>query len=335
MQLGGYTRETLNRFRSCALGLLAVSAIGVACTTTSSRGTPLQVRDDRDSGKGPSIDTTDDDGADPFLPDGGKPPGRVYANTGKALYLFDPLANKLSYVGDFGCVPQDGIGELGQSDTNDAVLDIAIDREGQMYGTTYWRFIKISPTDASCTVLNVEETNNLYPNSLSFVPIGTADPTQEVLVGYGYQNGYATRYTKIDLATGARSLLGNMNTPQLDGGARYGLSGDFISVDRGQPKTYGAVTRIVDGGASTATDLLAELDPATGAVKRIIGDMKQKDFYGLGFWAGTAYGLSATGGIYAVDMKTAKAELILQTKNDAGPIVWFGGGVTTDTPTAP
>lgn len=306
---------------------------GVACTTKIAQSRPLDAEDD------PELDNPQVKEGEPppdETPDPTPQPGRVYANTNHSLYRFDPVASELAYVGEFDCVPQDGIGDLGQSETNDAVLDIAIDREGQMYGTTYWRFIKINPADATCTVLKKQDTNNVYPNSLSFVPIGTADPTKEALVGYGFRivddidfRAEATDFTRIDLATGELDVIGDMNEPGIKG-KHFQLSGDFISFDKdGQQKTYGAVHE--EGGSTT--DLLAEIDPKTGSIVAVLGDMKQTEFYGLGYWAGTAYGFSRTGGIYSVAMGNAKADLVLEAKSPQGATVeWYGGGVTTNTP---
>jgi hypothetical protein len=265
------------------------------------------------------------DGADPPLPDGGKPPGRIFAHTKDTLYRFDPLANTLTLVGAFDCVPAD-----------DSVLDLALDRTGQMYATTYRRFIKVDATSGACTVIRTDSQVNMYPNSLSFVPLGTADDTQETLVGYAFDNlDDATIYTQIDLTTGEMNDRENLNPSPPLNGVEYGLSGDFISLARSQGKTYAAIKQVT-GDAGAGNDLLAEIDPKTGRLKQIIGDTGQKGFYGMGFWAGKAYGFTQAGNIYEIDIATAKAKLVLAAKdaNDT-PIPWFGAGVTTDSPTAP
>lgn len=127
----------------------------------------LTVRDDdgdsgtkkKDSGK-----KADDvpDGADPPLPDGGKPPGRIYAHDKSTLYRYDPLANTLVEVGVFDCVPRNGA--AGTKD-NDSVIDLALDRTGQMYATTYWRFLKFDATSGSCQVIRTDTAPNMYPRA--------------------------------------------------------------------------------------------------------------------------------------------------------------------------
>jgi len=310
----------------------------VACSDSTPTGSALDARSDDDAGKKPTAkdggSSSGDlpDGADPPLPDGGKPPGRIYAHTRDTLYRFDPLANTLTLVGKLDCVPTGGVG-----DGDDSVLDIALDRTGQMYATTFYRFLKVDATSGHCTVVNATLMPvNSYPNSLSFVPLGTVDPTQEALVGYAYdQFNDATIYTRIDLTTGTMSDLQNLNPPVSPDGNEYGLAGDFISLARDNGKTYGAI-KVLTGDAGSGNNLLAEIDPATGTMKRIIGDTGQTGFFGLGFWAGKAYGFTDTGGIYEIDITTGKSVLAFDAKDDAGAgIVWFGAGVTTDSPTAP
>jgi hypothetical protein len=270
-------------------------------------------------------------GADPPLPDGGKPPGRVFAHTHDKLYLFDPLANTLTEIGPFSCVPHDQ-SKPDQDLENDSVIDLALDRTGNMYATTFWRFIKVDPTSGACTVIRIDTLPYQYPNSLSFVPMGS----EEALVGYAFdQFDDATIYTRIDLATGEMSDMQNLNpTPPLNG-VEYGISGDVISLIRTNGKTYAAVKQVT-GDAGTGDDLLAEVDPSTGTLTRIIGDTGQKGFYGLGFWAGTAYGFTAAGEIYAVDVDNGSSKLVLTGQDSNGvSLSWYGAGVTTDSPTAP
>ena len=322
--------------------LISCSSLGlvVACTQPAPTNNKLPVTDDdKEPGtkkKTPSKKDDVPDGADPPLPDGGKPPGRIYAHTNNTLYRYDPLANTLVKVGVFDCVPQDGVGPLGLSKTNDAVIDLALDRTGNMYATTYWRFLKVDATSGSCQVIREDTQANMYPNSLSFVPLGTVDPTQEALVGYAFDNlDDAPIYTRLNLTTGEMTDFENLNpTPPL-GGVEYGISGDFISLVRTGGKTYAAVKQVT-GDAGAGNDLLAEIDPSTGTLVKIIGDTGQKGFYGVGFWAGKAYGFTSSGNIYEIDITNGATKVILEAKDEDGnPIVWYGAGVTTDSPTAP
>ncbi|MBX3259220.1 MAG: hypothetical protein KIS78_07365 [Labilithrix sp.] len=311
----------------------------VACSDPAPVSTLPVTDDDEDAGaKRRDSGRTDEvpDGADPPLPDGGKPPGRIYAHDKNTLYRFDPLANTLVEVGVFGCVPQNGVGGLGTTPENDAVIDLALDRTGQMYATTYWRFIKVDATSGACQVIRTDTRANMYPNSLSFVPAGTIDPTQEALVGYAFDNfDDATIYTRIDLQTGEMTDQENLNPTPAFNGLEYGISGDFISLVRDQGRTYAAIKQVT-GDAGAGNDLLAEVDPKTGTLLKIIGDTGQKGYYGMGFWAGKAYGFTVSGDVYEVDIATGSSTHVLAAKDkDGAPIAWFGAGVTTDSPTAP
>jgi hypothetical protein len=318
--------------------LFAAAAAAFACTSAPVSKLPADPGDDdtdnpdrtrTDSG---STNNELPPGADPPLPDGGKPPGRVFAHTQNKLYRYDPLASSLTEIGPFSCLPRNESDPVGSQD-NDAVIDLALDRTGNMYATTFWRFLKVDPTSGSCTVVKTKTENNLYPNSLSFVPMGN----EEALVGYAFNSdNAATIYTRIDLTTGEMNDIDDLNPPTpVTPGVTYGISGDLISLVRTNGKTYAAI-KAVDGDAGTSNDLLAEINPANGNIVRIIGDTGQQGFYGLGFWAGKAYGFTTSGNIYEVNVTNGSSTLALAAKDDNGlGIEWYGAGVTTDSPTAP
>ena len=85
----------------------------------------------------------------------------------------------------------------------------------------------------------------------------------------------------------------------------------------------------------TGNDYLAEIDPKTGAIRAIIGDTGQKNFYGLGQWAGTAYGFNDIGNIVEINLATGAGTVRMTAATDAGALTWFGAGVTTVAPTRP
>jgi hypothetical protein len=320
-------RTTMHRrFKLLFLFTAAVSiatTVVVACTPAGPTTTPLDARDDEDAGKrtnpprapGPKPEE------DPILPDGGKPPGRVYAHTRDELFLFDPLAKTLTRIGQFGCL-----------DSGDRVLDIALDRDGVMYGTTDDGFLKIDALDATCEYVKRDAIVR-YPNSLAFVPAGTVDDTKETLVGYQYDpaaTNQATVYVQISLTTGAVAKVGDLNPA--GAAVKYKSSGDFIALIRNGNKAFLTV-KTIDPDAGSGNDLLAEIDPSSGQIKQILGDTQKKNLYGFGQWAGTGYGFSDTGEILEVDMATGAAATLLTL--DAGTRSWFGAGVTTDSPTKP
>jgi hypothetical protein len=331
----------MDRFRyfliGCGLVSFATAAV-IACTPDPApTGTPLTTNTDKPKKTTGDDDTTsgDDDTttvkpeSDPPLPDGGKPPGRVYAHTADTLYLYDPLIKTLTKIGPFTGV-----------DPGDRMLDIALDRDSVMYGTSDEGLVKIDPTTAACVYIKKDASIN-YPNALTFVPKGTLDPTKDALVGFtqGVGTAGATKYVRIDTSTGEVSApLGDLNK---DGAPiNWKSSGDIIAMSRNGNRAFVTVKMFnPDGGTvdgDPGTDSLAEIDPKTGTIIDLIGDIGQPDFYGLGQWAGTAYGFNFEGNIVEINMVTGQGKTIMSVTDDAGaPVAWFGAGVTTDSPTKP
>jgi len=58
----------------------------------------------------------------------------------------------------------------------------------------------------------------------------------------------------------------------------------------------GSVTADPDG------DRIAEVDPATGRIIRVIGATGATGLYGLGYWGGIAYGFSSSGLLVKIDL---------------------------------
>ncbi len=169
--------------------------------------------------------------------DGGPTPplnAEVYAHSPNTLYRLDPITKVMTTVGVFG----------GCS----TVIDIALDKNGVMYGTGFGELYKIDKSTAACTLV----ANGSYPNSLSFVPAGTVDPVNEALVGY-----VGASYVRINTSNGAVTTIGNL------GIAGYASSGDLVSLIGGS--SYLTVTGPACG------DCLVEINPTTGALLNKIG----------------------------------------------------------------
>jgi hypothetical protein len=320
----------LNRRFRIFLALSSLSSlaavIAVACSAPEPKGNTLPTRSDdsgtktKDTGGGGQDPPKPEE--DPLLEDGGKPPGRVFAHTENTLYLYEPLGKTLTEVGKFSCL-----------DPGDRVLDIALDRNGMMYGTSDNGFLQIDVLDATCTYKKRDSAIQ-YPNSLAFVPLGTVDPTKEALVGYQFAPGVssqATIYVQIDLDDGTVTKVGDLNPA--NAAVKYRSSGDLIALIRNGNKAYLTVKKIEDGGIGN--DFLAEIDPTTGTIKSILGDTKQKDLWGLSQWAGTAYAFSGSGDLLQISMTNGSSTKLMTLTVDGGVVPWFGAGVTTDSPTKP
>lgn len=293
-----------------------------ACSSSEAPVSRLDVEpDDRDAGK--KADTkepkpTEEGGTQADASSG---PGRVYAHTTDTLYLYEPLEGVLTEIGKLSCLK--GV---------EVVIDLAVDRTGNMYATTFERFLSVDPITAKCSEIAVALDDEDFPNALSFVPAGTVDPTKEALVGYAAlgSNFVSVDYVRIDVdgpTPGKMTKIGNLNAT--DAGAQYKSSGDLISLIQDGNRTYLTVRDRTGAG----TDMLAEVDPKTGNIKRIIGDTKQENLFGFGYWAGKGYGFSDNGRIVEIDMTNGSSKVLKTLTGDGGAAVpWYGAGVTTQAP---
>ena len=314
-----------------ALFLLVASSstiLVLAAACGSSDATPSKLPLIEGGGKKDSEPEPEQDAevADTYIPPG--TPGRIYGQTADTLYLYEPESADLKTIGKFSCLEQD-----------EAVVDLAVDRTGTMFATTGFgaaaRFLAVDPITAKCTeIRKATGVDEMYPNALSFVPAGTLDPAKEALVGYTQVGfGPATSYVRIDTKTGVQTTIGTLNPTAT--GAQYESSGDLISLIQDNKRTFLTVKLLADAGAA-GTDLLAEVDPKTGKLKKVIGDTKQTNIFGLGYWAGKGYGFSDNGKIAQIDMATGAASVVKTlTSPDGGGIPWYGAGVTTEAPVTP
>jgi hypothetical protein len=319
--------------RRLALFILLSSSTALAsvaaCSSPATEADRLPTSPAQEAGSS-SGDTTDptqlDSGITPVPEASTGGPGRVYAHTPDTLYLYEPIGNTLTVVGKFSCIDP-------TTDARDVVTDIAVDRTGLMFGTTFDWTLTIDPITAKCTRLALAGSLD-PPNGLSFVPAGTVDPGKEALVGYSspFMVDDAVNYVRIDTTSGdiQDPPIGNMNASMT--GAQYRCSGDIISIIQDNNSAYATVKLVTDGGL-VGTDLLAEVDPSDGHVKRVIGDTMQNDIYGLGYWAGKGYGFTGSGQILEIDMTNGSSTVVKTLTDDAGvPVAWYGAGVTTQAP---
>ncbi len=308
------------RLLAWILASLASTGAILACSDAYTGKDPIYVEDDpADTGtkSRPKADTgTPDPDPPPPVPIDSGAGGRVLAHTGKQLFRLEPETRRLTLLGTFACL-----------EPNDDVIDIAVDRTGAVYATSFKGFLSVDPLAASCSYIAKGQD---YPNSLSFVPVGTVDATKEALVGYAFDPVRPTRYVRIDTVTGAMTTLGNLNPANAT--TEYVSSGDLVGLIHDANRAYLTVrfkSALPDGGA--LPDRLAEIDPATGTLKRILGDTKQRNLFGFGYWAGKGYGFADDGTVAEIDMATGAGTPLtlvgVTTKQK-----WYGAGVSTQAP---
>jgi hypothetical protein len=220
----------------------------------------------------------------------------VFGHSADTLYRLDPDTKQVGIVGDFS----------GCSD----VIDIALDADSNLFGTTFDALVRIDKTTAVCSTVQFGD----YPNSLSFVPKGTLDPNVEALVGY-----LGSDYVRIDTASGTVSVVGNLGMAGLQS------SGDIVSVIGG--KTFLTVN------GNNCGDCLVEVDPATGALVKNWGSIQYPAVYGIAFWAGSVYGFNNVGKLFEVkfEQDTLSTTLIPTPSG----LIFYGAGSTTSAPPDP
>lgn len=248
------------------------------------------------SGGGLGVDAGGGDGA----AGGGDTVAEVFAHSPNQLYKLDPKTKAITVVGTLDC--------------GGSVIDIALDKSGQMYGTTFGSLVKIDKATAKCAVV----ANGSYPNSLSFVPSGTVDPNVEALVGYD-----GSSYVRIDPQSGSVTTIG-----QLSKG--YTSSGDIVSVIGGG--TY----LTVKGGPSFCGDCLVEVNPKTGDVVKEWGSVGHADVFGLAFWGGSAYGFDDGGEVFQIDFGASTVTTTpIPVPNPPPGLEFYGAGSSTSAPVHP
>jgi len=226
----------------------------------------------------------------------------VFGHSKDTLYRLDPITKAVSVVGPF------------KSCTD--IIDIALDEKSTLYGVSYEVLYTIDKNTATCT----EIAKGDYPNSLSFVPKGTALENEEALVGY-----VGGDYFRIDVKTGARTKLGSI-------GGNLVSSGDIVAV-KGDAKNPGKAYLTVKGGNCNTKDCLIEVNPANGKLVKNWGSIEHEKVFGLSFWAGKIYGFSDDGSLFEVTFGTNQlaTTAIAIPQKPAGLSFW-GAGSTTSAP---
>jgi hypothetical protein len=234
-------------------------------------------------------------------PDASAPKPIVYSHTPDTLYSYDVTTSAVTLVGAFTSCTQG---------TTAQVIDLAIDSQMNAYVTTFDGFYSLDLQTAACTLIKAGS----YPNSLSFVPVGTLDPNLEALVGY-----FGNAYTRINVGTGSTSSVGT-----LSGG--YASSGDIVSVAGG-----GSFLTVTGNGCG---DCLLQVDPATGDMIQNYGPLPHGAVYGLGYWAGTLFGFDANGDVFSIGGGDDGGLVTSDITVGDGGVTWWGAGSTTIAPSA-
>ena len=227
----------------------------------------------------------------------------VYAQTDHELYQVDPTdAGNLQDLCAFG-------GALG-STSADAVNDIAVRADGQLYAITKTDLYTVDPSTCAAThVQSVAPPGGNSFNCLGFLSDGT-------LLGATSQGDV----TKIDPTTGAPTQVGSFG-----GGLK--CSGDIVAVSNGVADLIFASAKPISG--SSSSDKLVSLDPNNGYQATVIGDIGSPSVFGLGFWGGKLYGFTSSGDTLEIDPGTGHGNVLHQT---SPTLKFYGAGTTPRAP---
>ena len=285
------------------------ACLGVVAAVSCAEGSDDQVGGSGEgaaTGAGGATATTDDGTGGSFTTAssmGGGPPlmAEVFGHSASTLYKLNPDTKAVGIVGNFsGC---------------QAVTDIALDEDSNLYGTTDEGLWAIDRATAACTPI----ARGVYPNSLSFVPAGTLDPNSEALVGF-----VDDQYVRIDPVSGAIQNIGN------PWGNGFISSGDVVSVKNGP--TFLTI-KDADSSSMQCRDCLVEINPATGAILTSYTNLGYDRVFGTAFWAGSVFGFTTEGELFEVTIVDGQLETTL-IDTPQGLSFW-GAGSTTSAPPVP
>lgn len=219
----------------------------------------------------------------------------VYAHSSDTLYKLDKGA--FSLIGKFSFDKK-----FGQ------VTDIALDDAGDLYAVTFGDVFACDKSTASCKWLAALPQSF---NGLTFVPKDVVLPGKSALIGIANSGDW--NLIEVQNGTAKVTKLGSY------GG--FTSSGDAFSVDK--VGTYATVKSGFMGG-----DKLVQVNPATGAVLKTVGDCGVNDLWGVAWSQNVLYGFASSGGVYAIDINTGKAAPVPGLMVPNG-VSWWGAGVST------
>lgn len=175
-------------------------------------------------------------------------------------------------------IPEPDSGELARVDLLttlqgcDGILDIAMNRAGELYATSPTALYTVDVADGACNIV----AKGSYPESITFAPAGAVTPGAEALVGYS-----GSTYLRIDPFTGAVTPLGGL-------GAGITSTGDLAAFPSGEV----FVIALGEGCDSC----LYRVDPQTGAFAEAF-DPPEPNVAGLAYDEGGLYAVLSPIGV--------------------------------------
>lgn len=273
----------------------------LAAAACSSRDEPYRAapRDGGASDAGPGTQpdagsVRTDAGGGAGMDAGGAPSGctgsgacyTLYAHGDHVLYRVDLPMRTLVTVGPFNApmVPRAGGGMA-----EDVITDLAVAPDDTIYGVSNTALYTASAIDGHVTRVGPVTACGTVGVALTFLPDGRL-----------YTGDFMGAFCRVDPATTPPTV-----TPIGMLGDGYALAGDLVAVADGT--MYGTVYRLGDpaGAGTQANNLLARIDPATGAVT-IVGSTGYPKLFGVAYQLGQVFGFTHdnSGRVITIDPRT-------------------------------
>jgi len=240
----------------------------------------------------------------------------VYAHSDHVLYNIDLMAKTLVTVGPFNAPMINVNGNLEE----DPITDLAVAPDGTIYVVSERSIYTASPTDGHVTLLGPLTACGQACVALSF----TADNKL-------YTADFQGAFCNIDISVSPPNVtsLGNI-------GRNLAVSGDLVAVADG---TMFATVYDTTKSSTQNNNMLATINPATGAVSAPIGATGSPKLFGAAYALGKVFGFTHDGSGHVVTIDpTSGVGTPFNTFNDPSTgkgISFAGAGVNALVPLNP
>lgn len=236
----------------------------------------------------------------------------VYGHTRSNLYSVNPVTYTATNRGPF---------KTGATFTTNItdMTDIALDKNGEMWGVTFSKLYKIdyesTPGTIKCTFLANLATSF---NGLTFIPAGMGlDPVNETLIGIANNGGW----WRVNLSASPVTLtkLGNYPAGYTSSGDGVGIIGDAV---------YATVNK-----TGSANVRVVKVNPVNGGIITDLGMTTVPTgtgLFGVGYWGGKMFGFAGDGKFYTINLTNGATTYVSKPTTE-----WWGAGVTTSAPVVP
>ena len=190
------------------------------------------------------------------------------------------------------------------------VQDLAMDGNGQLYGSSYQGLHKIDKNTGSCTTYAPGQK----PTNLAVFPKGAVSSEGDVLVAF--QSFTYLAYSKIN---SDEKLLGTFTGP-----GNSQPWGDLAWVPG-----LGAIVTAYGGVGGCNPPCVVQFDPTSGAMIKSFGSPGFWGLVGLAYYQGATYGFTYQGKVYELVFGANNVKAVEVVMNNPPPqLQWTGAAAT-------